>query len=178
MGGTNSRGELVAPTRLKVRLNRCFTPRPYELKPSAVAVGARFIAVISGCLTLCTFVPINAFAGNSVNASTSFGADSFATTTVHGPYVITSAAAHCTTCNRQFSLHLPMICLVCAFTCSIRNTARKMVVSLSGCPSPYLCLGFVVQLATLCPHDVLRLNDFLLTILVCQRQRRSSISGI
>jgi hypothetical protein len=117
-------GEFVAATRFKVPLNRCSIPRPDELKPGAVAVGARFIAVISGCLALRTFVPINAFAGNCVSASTSFRADSFATTTVHGPYVVTSAATHCTTCNRQFSLHLLMICLACAFPCSIRNTGE------------------------------------------------------
>src|ERR1700756_1408757 len=72
------------------------------------AVGAFFVAVISGGLALSTFAP-NSFDSNFVGAAAASFAYVSATTTVCDPDVVASAATFCTPGNRQFSLHLSMI---------------------------------------------------------------------
>ncbi len=116
----------MAPVRLKVaRLNRCFIPQAHEKIAGTLAVRAFFIAVISGCLTVCTLAPIKYFDSNCVNAAAALFAAGFATTAVCDPHVVTSAATLCTTRNRQFSLHLLMIPPCWCVHCSIRNAARN-----------------------------------------------------
>jgi hypothetical protein len=85
-----------------------FIPQAHEEVAGTFAIRAFFIAVISGCLTVCTFDPISCDS-NCVNAAAALFAAGFATTSVCDPYVVTSAATLCTTRNRQFSLHLLMI---------------------------------------------------------------------
>ena len=85
-----------------------FIPQALEEVAGTFAIRAFFIAVISGCLTVCTFDPISCDS-NCVNAAAALFAAGFATTSVCDPYVVTSAATLCTTRNRQFSLHLLMI---------------------------------------------------------------------
>jgi hypothetical protein len=87
----------------------CFILQAHEQIAGAFAIRAFFIAVVSGCLTVCTFAPIKCFDSNCVNASAALFAAGFATTTVCDPHVVTSAATLCTARNRQFSLHLLMI---------------------------------------------------------------------
>lgn len=89
-------------------LHRCFMPQSHEEITSTLAVRALFIAVISGCLAVCTFAPIRCF-GTCVNATAALFAAGFGTTAVYDPHVVTGASTLCTTRNRQFSLHLLMI---------------------------------------------------------------------
>jgi hypothetical protein len=74
-----------------VRLNRRFIPQD-EYIADTFAVGAFFVAVISGCLTECTFVPIRYFSSNCVNAVAALFTSDFGTATVRDRQVVASAA--------------------------------------------------------------------------------------
>jgi hypothetical protein len=90
-------------------LNRCLIPQSHEEITGTLAVRALFIAVISGCLAVCTFAPIRCFDSSCVNATAALFAAGFGTAAVCDPNVVTGAATLGTTRNRQFSLHLLMI---------------------------------------------------------------------
>jgi hypothetical protein len=107
---TEGPGQFVAPNRLSVAgLDRCFIRESHEEIAGTLAVRAFFIAEISGCLTVCTFVPIRCFGSASVDAIAPLFAAGFGTTGVCDPHVVTGAATLCTTGNREFSFHLLMI---------------------------------------------------------------------
>ena len=74
-----------------VRLNRCLIPQD-ERVADTLTVGAFFVAVIPGCLTQRTFVPISYFSSNRVNAVAALFAVDFGTATVCDRQVVTSTA--------------------------------------------------------------------------------------
>src|SRR6266481_6208419 len=86
-------------------LNPCFVPQVHESVASPFLVRTFFIAVISGCLAVCTIDPIS-FDSNCVHAVAPLFVAGSATTTVCDSHVVTSTATRCTRRNRQFSLHL------------------------------------------------------------------------
>jgi len=109
-GDCEGPGQFVAPNRLRVAgLNRRFIHQSHEEITGTLADRAFFIAVISGCLAVCTFAPIRCLDGTSVNATAALLAAGFGTTAVCDPHVVTGAATLCTTGNREFSFHLLMI---------------------------------------------------------------------
>jgi hypothetical protein len=75
-----------------VRLNRRFIPQD-EYITDTFAVGAFFVAVISGSQTECTFFPIRYACTNCVNAVAALSTVDFGTTKVRDRQVVTSAAA-------------------------------------------------------------------------------------
>ena len=75
----------------KCSLNRCFVTQG-QYVADTFTVGAFFVAVITGCLTECTVVPIRCLASDCVNAiATSFTAD-FGTSTICDRQVVARAA--------------------------------------------------------------------------------------
>ena len=90
-------------------LNRCFIPQSREEITGTFAVRALFIAVISGCLAVCTFAPIRCFDSSCVNATAALFAAGFGAASVCHPNIVTGAATLGTTRNRQISLHSLMV---------------------------------------------------------------------
>jgi hypothetical protein len=74
------------------RLNRGRIPQAREQITRAFAVRAFLVAVIAGCLTERTFLPIKFLGSHSVYAVAALFADVLAATTAYDPDVVTNAA--------------------------------------------------------------------------------------